>query len=753
MYNKNAVDFNWSTAFNLKENEKRDIIRQIKSIDCNYDASSLSYLLGFDSLDEAVAKACEIAALRFCLQDSNFGRDFLSGEEYEKALNQFARKQYSSKLFKELLFRFCLVLSRYDRHKIQQLLKLDVLREAKVISDETAEKSFAPLKKVIDKITSGVKSQCYFSKEIYGCDISVSLNDDLNNFLIEKYDYDYKKLVRYEALDSERIFKKILLDDDNFWNEHERFGVQNFLDAVYKLNDERHAQKILSFIFDKIKEDEFGCKIIESKLPLIYLYKDRIFRHLKEGTARLFYRFNGIYDLDIIYDDICCYPYEKPDGIEEKIVRGWEIFEGLINLVYPSDSKKVTEFFFGQLNGEEPFEINGQHYTVKDLLYGYSTCHWYNEENRRAVTVYCPEYFDRENVFKRIYLVAYAADKLEKNTEKCYANLFEIFFDLFKVAEKKFGLKTSFQKDDSGREKAYGELKSLLEKYGVNISDKYKDDYITSLLDRKVASMEEIERFPALEQLGDAAYGFAVAELMFYQPSYYEPESVFKSFGDYVSAYKQIEIARKIGFDKLYLSPLTLSCKFSRDTFVDPDDEMFLIRQEREDGAYKFLADSLEMVIGTICSDCGYQAAIDFTKRIFKETFTDVCKEEVRWENRYEADGEQEIDREYWNRIMPQPSPNFEDYSSKEYIENMWLALNKFMLAYSVGTEEREERKFLTNRYSNVENGDEIYGTKNLRQCYFNPAMYDYLHGGLARFIESYSDRIKANYKKLKDEK
>ena len=81
MYNKNAVDFNWSTAFNLKENEKRDIIRQIKSIDCNYDASSLSYLLGFDSLDEAVAKACEIAALRFCLKDSNFGRDFLSGEE------------------------------------------------------------------------------------------------------------------------------------------------------------------------------------------------------------------------------------------------------------------------------------------------------------------------------------------------------------------------------------------------------------------------------------------------------------------------------------------------------------------------------------------------------------------------------------------------------------------------------------------------------------------------------------------------
>lgn len=167
-------------------------------------------------------------------------------------------------------------------------------------------------------------------------------------------------------------------------------------------------------------------------------------------------------------------------------------------------------------------------------------------------------------------------------------------------------------------------MKNILKKYGVEISDKFKNDYIISLLDRKVAVIEESERFPVLEQLGDAVYGFAVAEMMFYQPTYYEPESIFKDYENYICASAQIEIAKKLGLDKLYISPLTLSYKYSNESCIDRVNEIFVLRERvlsANDTKFKFLADSLEMVIGTICNDLGYQAAIDFTKHIVKETY------------------------------------------------------------------------------------------------------------------------------------
>lgn len=756
MFSKNGVDFDWSTLFNLKKEEKQNFIRQIRQ--CQTIDYDFTYLLGFDDMQnkEAYSKACEIEVLSFCLYDSGFARDILDGEEYEKALNQFERKQYSSKLLKDILAKFYYAVwhgREVKKDALRSYLERDIGRRAKAISDEEAEKSFSELKRVIEKIASGVKSDCYFvaEKRNFFRDEEETVKM-LNGFLAQDYGFKDSPISLNNAGESlnEIIYRKALLDDDGFWEKHEKFSIVAFTEAICKFNDEKHAKKIWAHIFDKIKENEIGAKLLENNLPVRYLFKDRIFNNLKDRVLRYFYRFEGIYDLEKIKGETCCYPFTKTDGVEEKIACGKEILDGLFKTVYPSDCQKVIAFFNGQLDGEEPFNLN-DYTTVKDLFVGLSSRLWYDDNERKAVLVYCPEYFSSENIWSRLYLVAFMASKLERNINKCYANLFEIFYDLFKAVEKKFGLKTTFQKDNGGRENAYAELKKILQKYSLTISDSFKNDYITALLDRKVAVMEEIERFPALEQLGDAVYGIAVGEVMFYQPTDYEKESIFNDYDNYVCANAQVEIARMLGLDKLYISPLTLSYKYSRETNVDPDDELFILRQEISDREckFKFLADSLEMVIGVLCKDLGYQAAIDFTKCIFMEKFSDIFKKEAHWENRFEADSEQEIDWEYWNRIKPAPCPVFETFESKLYIEKMWDAVNKFMLAYSIGTDDKEARIFITQRHSGLNYGDELYGVKKLRYSEFNGAMYDYLHNGLAYMVENYSAKIKENYKNL----
>lgn len=113
-------------------------------------------------------------------------------------------------------------------------------------------------------------------------------------------------------------------------------------------------------------------------------------------------------------------------------------------------------------------------------------------------------------------------------------------------------------------------------------------------------------------------------------------------------------------------------------------------------------------------------------------------------------DLEEEIDCEYWNRIKPAPFHEYENYSSRDYNDDMSRAFNKFMLAYCLGTDNVEMRKFLTHRYYHSEYGDELYGKHTLGRQYINYAMFDYLHNGLAYVVDKYAPIIKENYKNLK---
>lgn len=760
---QDVVDLFWSTFFNLKEKEIGELSKRIKAETAeNYVRQRLFYSLKSHDIltdDETYIKACESAALRFCLEDSDFAREFLDDEVYEKALDQFKRKQFTSKPCRELLAKFntllkCIGSTDDGLKKLRLMLSRDIARAYKVFRDEEVNKSFYELKKKIEVIASGVKSKCYLEAEKGWIDETVK-NAELNDFVKNKYGYDLCEYDEFDLDECKSIYNNALLRSEKFWAEHEKFKIFTFINAIYELNGAKHAQKVLSYIFDNIKSDEIGAKLIESNLSLKFMFKERYVELLKGAMLYIpFGRFSEVYDLSKIKDEVLCYPLVTTDDIDKRISAGKEIIEELFNTIYPANSAEVIKFFNSQLTGEEEPYFISKSYSVKNLFINYTFANWYDGRspyNYRATEIYCPEYFSPENIWNRIYLTGYAASKLEKDRQKCYANLFEIYYDFFKVIEKKIGLKTSFQKNFEGRDKAYGELKSILKNFGVGISDNFKQDYIISLLDRKVAVMEEIMRFPVLEQLGDAVYGFALAEMMFYQPPEDEDESIIKDFAKYARAEGQVKIANMLGLDKLYISSLSLSYKYARYTWVEPDTDSFAIMQENENYncRSKFLADSLEMIIGTICKDCGYQTAIDFTKRIIKQCYPDVFKQELHFAIEMEIDSELYIDSAFWDRIKPTLLQQYYSHSSKWYNETMWDALNKFMLAYAIGTSDVEERKFITNRHSHAEYGDELYGKNRLGQYTVNYAMYEYKHSGLAYVIEKYSPRIRENYSKI----
>ena len=761
MSHKDGVGLIWLTLFQFEEKEKREIIRSIKEFPTeNFKPEQLASELYIDEIqnrDEAYVKACLAVSLRFCLHDTDFAKDILSEEEYEKALNLFERKQYSSRLLTDLSAKFYRLLNHITSYThasgvktVINLLKLDIIRQYNALREEQAEKSFSELKRVIEKIASGVKSECYFAAERASVHRGKTLNGELNEFLKAKYGYN---LNEWNICTYEFIFNRALIDSDEFWKEHGGFDVFAFINSIYSKNDITHAQKVLSYIFDNIKKDEIGAKLIERNLPLGLLLKENFLETVEKNLFRIIFdRFGGVYNLTNVREEILCYPLITDDSVKEKLAAGKAIIEELFDMVYPEHSKKVLAFFNAQLEGKEkPYKIGkGQNYTVRDLFLSYTFGYWFEGETAphyKGAEVYCPDFFSAENTWNRMYLSAYAVSLLDESRQKCYANLFELYYEFFKAVDARFGYKTSFQKDAAGRDNAYAQLKQTLEGYGVNVSDEFKNDYVISLLDRKVALMEESERFPVLEQLGDAVYGLAVAEMMFYQPAEIEDESIFRYHDDYVCANAQVEIARMIGLDKLYLSSLSLSYKNTNDT-NSSDNELFVIRQEWTDNdcKLKFLADSLEMIIGTICRDCGYEAAVRFTKRIVKEKFHEVFTREIRWGDEVPSDYGH-IDYEYWNRIMPAPFQKYQDYSSESYVDQMWHALNKFMLAYSLGTDNVEERKFITSRHNRTENGDKLYGANELGGQRINYAMYDYLHKGLAYVVEKYSDLIKENYK------
>lgn len=786
MDQKNRVGFDWLTLFKLKEEEKQIFISRIRNNVIQYDLNHLCSRITIREVnrhDEFYKKACQIMVLNFCLKSTTFARDVLSDDNCEKCIQLYDRKQFDSKLLKDLLNKFCYAMYQdMNLIRIQDLLRFGIIEQVEFLKEQEVEKIFLGFKKQIEKIASGVKCCCYIEAErkSYSYELEVKINEQLNEYVKEQFAYDFNKSNDYSngvvtAFDNRaqrinKIFQYALFNNE-FWKGHESFNILAFLDAVIKQNDLSHAKKVIKYIFNEICKSNFGKRIVENSLPLVFLNEEIFVERLQERTFQFaFKRFESIRNLSKIANCKLCYPINCcAKDANEKLVLGKSLSEEFFKEMYLDDSDKVltllrneiikpTYAFCGRqqslVNIEEKESDKNNYaklcpqydkWTIRNVFDSCTFGFHSNIADIKAVEVYCDEYFTAENIWNRFYLKMFYMQKLVNDKNKCFANMFEVLYDLFQFIEKITGIKTSYQRDTKGRDNAFNGLRTLLSKYNVSIADEYKADYVISLLDRKVANREESEKFPVLEQLGDAVYGLAVAEMLFYNP---QEKNMSKSYTEYISAKNQVCIAEKIGFDKLYLSSYSLSRKYERDILINPDVEGYIIRQESEQMANskKYIADSLEMVIGAICKDCGYQVAIDFCKSIVRETFSSKFPQETHWSDESRLEFE---NRYYWTKILPAPYVAFDDYEEYDDDSNndqyhLWQAFDKFFKAYILGTEDKEIRNYITNSYCDNRVYDELAKMREVDKVF-----YEYLHCGLKSAVDKYGDSVKKRYEEI----
>ncbi|MBO7762416.1 MAG: hypothetical protein J6T24_06430 [Clostridia bacterium] len=756
----------WPSLFSISgEKEKKDLLKWIEEYRIDYASQGLAYVLfevssmnhsEYRADDPCMQAACEHVALKFMLCDSDLAKDLLGEEELAKANEVYARKQYNSKLLQKLLCDFLnLLLKQRGKNNLGNLFTIAIIDELRKVEENEINRTYGDLKKTIEKVASGVKSNCYYEAERSFYDPIKPLNDSLNQFLLNKLGYNFNQanerhtgngmstlFCSYEQKVSNSILQLALVNEKSFWEKHENFGVIVFLNEIVKLNDIRHAEKVISFIAENLKKMAHMDLVFEHGFPLWMSKYDELVESLEDQAFRFsFKRLEAYCDLSKIKNIPLCHPMSEADPAFFEIGKHvWEHFIRDYN--YPNDFEAVESYFVSEVNrfiSGETHERNDIAVILDATIFRYAA----DNEDRRLFSAYHPDCFSSENIWKRVYLKAYAVTLLSDNEQMQFSYLQRIFVDLIKAVERRIGICTVHQLDTGAREKNFEELKKLLGAYGIEATNEHKDDYIISLLDRDTALIEEADAFPVLEQIGDAIYGLAVAELLFYDPN---TEGMAEKYEDFTRAEAQVLISKKLGFDKLYLQ-IGLPGKyvefdtlsFNADIFntLLRNTDVFNYEKIEALNREKYFADSLEMIIGSVYRDLGIEKAIGFAKKLLLATFPKQLHNEVRptEENKHNKD----IDMDYWSRILPSP---FSVMTGE--LHTLWNALNKVILIASLGTDDKDKRNYITNSFSNTA----IYGESHNYGATW--AFHDYLNNGLMSVLEKYGETIRDNYKNNK---
>ncbi|MBR3894280.1 MAG: hypothetical protein IKJ35_03930 [Clostridia bacterium] len=751
----------WLSLFSVSEKEKKQKLQWIQQFQMEYDSQHFAYELlqvtglnprDFRTDDVATQIACEYVALKFMIEDSEFAEDLLSAEDFKKAQSVFARKQLNSKILRHLLSCFFKLLRDHSREgNLKNLFTLSILEQIKIAQEDEINRSFGALKKVLDKVSSGVKNKCYFEADRYVNEYDTALDDALNTFVVNHFGYNFNEannkilglnggswlLEERGLLANDHILGDALLRDVNFWSAHPHFCVIRFINEIAKHNSIRHAEKVLQHMFENLKRMPHMSIVFENKFALYMSKYEELVNGLEaQGRRFTFKRLTQYCDISVL-DNLCfCYPMNNVD--EKRFEIGRKIWDNFIcEYNYPHDAETVMQFLSDEVARFIPESITDTKEIAVILDCG--PFHFTNKEDddRKLFRAYHPDCFTAENIWKRVYLKAHAVTLLSDDEATQFSYLQRIFIDLIKAIEERLGICTAHQLDMSARIRHYERLKEKLKEFGIKTNDQYKEDYVVSLLDRDTAQMSEAERFPELEQLGDSIYGLAVAELLFYNPTTVLPWNTEKKmqqlFEDYTRAEAQVLISKKHGFDELFLH-IGLPAKYLEfdSLFFDYD----TATEERLQGLNqeKYLADSLEMIIGSVCRDKGFDTAIQFAKELLQKTFSKTFTAEIHPtdENKRNTD----IEWDYWARILPAPRTVME---SEHHV--LWNALHKVVMTLSLGTDNKEKRNYISHSFGNTA----IYGDPDSYDISW--VFYDYLQSGLDTVLKKYGDKVRESYK------
>lgn len=741
----------WPPFFS-SENDVNQITENVKNRQGFYSKDkltsiilNLSHIQCCDSLDNSLmGDVCEHIVLSFMINDTTMAKDFLSEEEFFKAKEVFIRKQYNSKILQKLLSYFEALLDLYPNDYLNNLFTLSLIHELDKVKQEKIDNEYSVLKKVIDKEASGVKSTCYLDAQtITYLEAKTELTACLNDYIIELNDYNFNSIntihVNNETSTllsmeefitiNNQILQKSLVNNQEFWNEHQNFSITRFLNSILENNGLTHAKKVIKYMFNNIQEMQYMKEVIlQNKLPLCMSRRDIIIERLEEQAFRFsFKRLEQYCDLSPLKSLLLCYPMN--DVSDDCINEGKKVWDKFIcSYNYPLDYNKVNEY----LNNDVEAFVSGNKVDVDNVGIIFDVAPFrfqIDNEDRKIFNAYYANCFSSENIWKRVYIKAYGVTKLSNDETIQMSYLQRIYIDVIKTIEKKLGICTVHQLNNEKRDINYKQLKNLLKLYNIEVSDEHKTDYIVALLDRDTSTIEETKKFPILEQIGDAIYGLSVCELLFYNPS---TKKMGEMYEKYTRAESQVIISKKLGFDKMYLN-IGVPSKYIEYDSLYFDIGNITLENLKTFNKEKYLADSLEMIIGAIYLDKGLEVAIKFSKAIIKNAFPQHFYNEIHITEQERIN--ENIDKNYWQKILPSPWTNM---NSDLYI--LWNALTKVILTVVIGNENKDKRNYITQHIGHLN-----LFKDNSNNC-VNWLFYDYLNHGILYVINKYEDEILNKY-------
>lgn len=626
----------------LSEDEIKQLSTLVKRND--FKGKIITKLL--NKVDTFLVKHCE------AMDDQTFLPKFIYGHiykvlfysfstAYEKMLQEHTNKNYSN------LFEFL--------KKIKPSFSLeDFLQMNNVVSNQ--------IERGIDVYTSG------FERYLESKGIK---NPNNMNWTIESYGLGNLDLLS-------EIFKDMNLTKDN-----QQGFFPKLINYLYQKNETIMANQIIDIVLSGYIQKFNITKHIDK--PLVFYSEkqcDLLAKHIVNEIIKLDGKKNE-------QKALILYPLynEHHEPVSEL---GRTVFESFISNLFGNHSDMFFKIFDNPdaiIRNEEvyenmtKFELRSRNYY--DLLRSL----WRGSSKSEVLLELNPLFYDDVYAKERFYVTIGVMTNLGKPVENI---LFDSLTQLFQLVAHRYNLKLNdafFIDDRSEKEQ---NLMNLLDRFGIHPNN--KEDYLASIIDNEVATIEQMDRFPVIEQVGDAIYELCISEFLLRDLDMENPGQFSNKEIEFVKAPFQVEIAEKIGLDTCYIHNKFLEDKFKMDYF----DKVITDAMDTSNHYDKktYLADALEMLIGSIYFDQGIEVAIEFTKSILTQN-NDYLKNlsEVvipSHERRFNLDWNE---YELYTRIYPQLNM----FYSGQYViqEPLGYSLSKLLSILVYGNETKQKRSEL----------------------------------------------------------
>ena len=627
----------------------------------------------FEALTKIVLNyAVENDALSFLFED----------EDVEKIKGVLKRNQLNAKLVKLALTKLDYVFSVFgsDCTELEKILRREIDAEFREIDNARIVSKFSKLKEVVDKVTSGVKAACYIELEHYT--MPDNLHPEISDYIRTKHGYELNResstanyVTNYSA---EMALSLALVNDEKMWGSDNyigfKYSLYRFLNSVYINNSITHVKKIVDYIFEEYQKTQEGKYIYDNKLGL--WLTSNIANITTEYSYRHFARFINNVNISNFEKAGLLYPVNKESYIAQ-VNEGKKAFNSIIKELYPTCYDEINKLFSDGDTVLQEGSDTKVHQTMHSLIETFNIGFLHNNEWQVIDFLYgfYDDFGNYENVLNRMYYHLYLFKKYSDSS--LISNVYEYYYDVFNMIEERYGYKCSLVSENKKRNDNYEKLTVILKEQGIETKEEFKENYVISLLDRKYASVNEQEMFPVLEQKGDAIYDMAVSNILFYQDDD-EIDNMLDqvTLERYANANAQIIVANRLGINKLYIS------------------DSKQVRNSIAHNEGKFIADSLEMIIGSISVEFGVQKALDFATKIIVDTFEELSMPQFI-DYSLDAIYQSEYREEYIQKIFPAPRyAKYADYYG-EY-NTLEHSLLKLINIFTYGNETSEKRKKIT---------------------------------------------------------